>query len=336
MEAIAREVLTLYQDLPKSCSLGEAEFTVLAAIVAERTETGELKVLSLATGTKCCGEGEHASWRKHGTIVNDSHAEVLARRSFHLHVINSISALFFCENQKKQTKKDNLIASSDEEATGFNDENILELVNGKARLRNGIKLNLYISDNPCGDASIYTRLGEEGEENERYTGAKRAKRSNSGESGREQRQELGVLRTKSGRSDIPDDRRSVSMSCSDKICRWLYLGLQGATLSPFVDFLPISRIVVGLDPAATKGSQLVALNRAIRSRIEKVDGMGGDVELVVADPSYPSFAKSKCAAEEGYRVQDVSVSVCDGCVKEEDKKRKRKNYYDPRVPVSTG
>ena len=44
---------------------------------------------------------------------------------------------------------------------------------------------------------------------------------------REVEQDVGVLRVKSGRSDIPERQRTTSMSCSDKICRWSTLGLEG-------------------------------------------------------------------------------------------------------------
>ena len=44
----------------------------------------------------------------------------------------------------------------------------------------------------------------------------------------------GITRLKSGRSDIKDDQRSESMSCSDKILKWNTVGLQGAFLSQYL------------------------------------------------------------------------------------------------------
>lgn len=48
----------------------------MAAFVAQRGD--DMEVLSLATGTKCLGVSGMAT---DGSVVNDAHAEVLARRA---------------------------------------------------------------------------------------------------------------------------------------------------------------------------------------------------------------------------------------------------------------
>lgn len=326
MADIAGAVLELYHQFPKTCGLSHNEFTVLAAIVAKDAGSGKVEVLSLATGTKCCGEAEHGEVRKEGTIVGDSHAEILARRAFHLYVLESISALL-AAGEVKVSSSSGSVKSGEGYGDGDGDENILELVDGKAKLKKDTSLTLYISDNPCGDASIYSRRGMT-EDEEGFTGAKRVRKCDSESSeGFEERQEVGVLRTKSGRSDIPDKYRTASMSCSDKICRWLQLGLQGSLLSPFVEILPIRRIIVGLDPLASEGSQLAALKRALISRVE-----GASVEVEVVDSSSPSFSKGKCMAQEESLALGASE---EGLAGETADKKKRKRGVKPRPSGSS-
>lgn len=43
---------------------------------------------------------------------------------------------------------------------------------------------------------------------------------------REQEQVLGALRIKSSRSNISEEGRTMSMSCSDKLAKWAVLGMQ--------------------------------------------------------------------------------------------------------------
>ena len=54
------------------------EWTVLAAFISEDVSIQEFKVVALATGTKSLG---CSLMSKDGFLINDCHAEVLAKRS---------------------------------------------------------------------------------------------------------------------------------------------------------------------------------------------------------------------------------------------------------------
>jgi hypothetical protein len=74
--------------------------------------------------------------------------------------------------------------------------------------------------------------------------------------------ELGVLRTKPGRG-YP----TKSMSCSDKITKWLILGIQGSLLTNFLTApIYLTAIVVGDCPYNNE-----AMKRSLIYRSEKID-----------------------------------------------------------------
>lgn len=75
---IAQLCINHYKKLPKSGKPNEQEWTILSAIILKYS-TNKLKILSLATGSKCLPQ---TSLSSNGTLINDSHAEVLARRGF--------------------------------------------------------------------------------------------------------------------------------------------------------------------------------------------------------------------------------------------------------------
>lgn len=238
---IAAAVNGLYDKLPKNGKpLKDGEFTVLAAVVA--VVATKSIVISLATGTKSAGE---ETIDAEGRVLHDSHAEVLARRGFVRYLLLTLEALQ--QNPQYHLNDCCCLEPTPPKSSLKADESSSDVPHPSRehlssdpfyRLKPSWVLYLYISDSPCGDASIYDTISS----GTTFTGAKLVKpprpssetsssapdESNSGDEivlRERAAQVLGSLRTKCGRSDVTD--RSYSMSCSDKICRWLALGLQG-------------------------------------------------------------------------------------------------------------
>ena len=129
------------------------EWTVFAAIVAFHSVDNRMWVVSSATGTKCTAQ------RHNEFILHDSHAEVLARRGFIRILFDEIT-----ERQSENTyeakqdvgKSYLLTESTNCGNKNFNatePESISKVK--RYRLNSDIGIHLYISDSPCGDASIY-------------------------------------------------------------------------------------------------------------------------------------------------------------------------------------
>ena len=228
---------------PKSTAEAASEFTVLASIVATRRRSDalgdsptEMIVISIATGTKCAGKCREDV---DGCILCDSHAEVLARRGL-------VRWLFKC---LIAVQKDISICTQDSfplclVSSIESDKGLTNVTQGAYfRMKGEWDFHLYISDSPCGDASIYTRKVNDGCI-AGFTGAKLVRSESNREHvdkeqlitacmtddipptanicnwEREDIQEIGAVRTKSGRSDVQVQNRTTSMSCSDKICRY--------------------------------------------------------------------------------------------------------------------
>jgi tRNA-specific adenosine deaminase 1 len=208
-EQIARVVAELFKKLPDHGKPKEAEHTVLAAFVFHDNVKDRFDVISLGTGTKCLGSAAEDS-DSQGCLLVDSHAEVIARRGLQRYLLKCCALLARYQS---------------------NDGELPVQVSSKVplrfRLKDTVSIHLFISDSPCGDSSIYNTTLEESSAN--FTGAKIVPTDllPVGDWHREDTQQIGCMRTKSGRSDICAHNRTMSKSCSDKICRWLYTGLQG-------------------------------------------------------------------------------------------------------------
>ncbi|XP_026755569.1 tRNA-specific adenosine deaminase 1 [Galleria mellonella] len=225
VDKIVQHCLNLYNKLPKTGKPTEDEWTVLSCVVQHDTENDTFDVVSLGTGSKCIGSSKLSP---SGDLLNDSHAEVFARRGFLLYLYDNIDSAI--ENK----------------------QSIFIQENGRFRLKSNISFIFYSSQLPCGDGSIFSKNADEecfGDilskkreaqgnvcdgiikkqklESDIYrTGAKCLPDSEQDpkEAGRNYHL-VAQVRTKPGRGD-----RTLSVSCSDKIAKWIHLGIQGRLL----------------------------------------------------------------------------------------------------------
>lgn len=219
-------------------------WTVYAAIATYNVETLSYNLIALGSGIKCLPDvitDEHPE-----SLVHDSHAEIVCRRSFLIFVYEQLIKLY---------------KGNDTENSYFYFDHELH----KYIWKSENKLIFYSSQSPCkrkifvciltvlgGDASIFKTILLNN-----YC-AKRSRISNNNNlaAGRET-DTIGILRTKPGRADSPF---ASSMSCSDKIASWNILGIQGALLTHFIMPIYLDFILLGDD------FDRKSLDRALKQR----------------------------------------------------------------------
>jgi len=201
---------------------------VLAGIVMSRGDAmDDLTVLSVSTGTKCIN-GEHMS--VNGNSLNDCHAEIISRRCLVDYLYSQLEAI---SSSGGSVPSDSILMPN---TSG-----------GGYKLKPGVRFHLFINTAPCGDARIFSP-------HEAQPG--------DGDSDRHpNRKARGQLRTKieSGEGTIPvknsdgiqtwdgvlQGSRLLTMSCSDKVCRWNVVGVQGALLSRYLHPVYFHSVILG-------------------------------------------------------------------------------------------
>jgi len=212
-----------FRKLPKQGKPTDSQWTVLSAIVlVKSSDQKQIKILSLATGTKCL-DGSTRLKSDPGTLLHDCHAEVLARRGFMLWLV-----------EEMLLAKDGL------------SEFISVVGENKYDLEEDWLIVMVSTHPPCGDAAIFVKESEKSDANSdeeksfvsedgppckkarfdlNRTGAKLVSGTDPLSPGLGYHK-VGEVRTKPGRGD-----RTLSLSCSDKIIKWNMVGLQGALCS---------------------------------------------------------------------------------------------------------
>ncbi|XP_037812583.1 tRNA-specific adenosine deaminase 1 [Lucilia sericata] len=259
-EEIAKLCFDKFRSLPKTGKPNEKEWTILAGVVLHHKQTAKSEVISLGSGTKCIGKSKLCP---QGLILNDSHAEVMARRGLMRYMYHQLK---------------NALLKSD------GDESIFEWLpeQQKFQLKKDLTLHFLSTQTPCGDACIIAEAKPQDCNEEEpiikrskleevkfdetntgcivdsvYTGAKLIGSHHSDA----MQQLVGAVRTKPGRGE-----RTLSMSCSDKLAKWQVMGVQGTLL----DFLILAPIY--FDTLNFWGdNDFVSLERAIWKRFENND-----------------------------------------------------------------
>ncbi|XP_077021567.1 double-stranded RNA-specific editase B2 isoform X2 [Tamandua tetradactyla] len=225
-DSVYQLVTQKFQELTVNLTSMHARHKALAGIVMTKgLDVRQAQVIALSSGTKCIS-GEYINDR--GLVVNDCHAEIVARRAF----VYFLYAQLELHLSKRR---------EDSERSIF-----VRLKEGGYRLKENILFHLYVSTSPCGDArlnspyEITTDLNSSKHIVRKFRGHLRTK-IESGEGTIPVRCH-GAVQTWDG---VLLGEQLATMSCTDKIARWNVLGLQGALLCHFIEPVYLHSIIVG-------------------------------------------------------------------------------------------
>ncbi|KAI6886061.1 hypothetical protein KC360_g2006 [Hortaea werneckii] len=252
-DTIAECVLSAFHALPTKCKPrrigdGRREWVPLAGIVLSKAPpdtdvvhddppSNPLTCAALATGMKCLPHAKLPSAK--GNILHDWHAEVLALRAFNRFLVDECSDLAkrglgsegAWVRWRRRVHEEEPVpdsSTSNEHAAGVSGQGS----NGSPwqeqpfELHDDVRIDMYVSDAPCGDASMELIMREQEDDTP-------WEKAEDGMPGRGNFDRLGVVRRKPARPDAPS---TLSKSCSDKLamkqCTSLLSGLTTLLINP--------------------------------------------------------------------------------------------------------
>ncbi|KAH7176525.1 adenosine deaminase/editase [Dactylonectria macrodidyma] len=222
---IAKVVLQQFQTLPSKRkprihSNGTLEWVPLSGIVAEKN--GILTCLALATGMKCLPYDKVSE--SNGVGIHDWHAEILAIRTFNRFLLDECEILLRDGTESDIVQRTRV--SLDKDA----------MYEKPFKIRDDVKLHMYCSEAPCGDASMELTMAAQVDPSPWQAPVAREpgpeSQSKASLLGRGHFSELGIVRKKPSRPDAP---HTLSKSCSDKITLKQCTSLLSSLTSIFID-----------------------------------------------------------------------------------------------------
>jgi len=138
-----------------------------------------------------------------GNVLHDCHAEILAIRAFNRYLLDEVAELAAIGYSTTSDRDAGLVVERSTTSSRL------------FRIRDGIRIHMYCSEAPCGDASMELIMNQQDDPTP-WTSAKPTQKDGSSDLmlGRGYFSELGVVRRKPSRPDAPP---TLSKSCSDKL-----------------------------------------------------------------------------------------------------------------------
>ena len=279
----------------------------------------DYEVIAIGTGSKCLGEN---SLSLDGSLVHDSHAEIISKRALMIYLLHQLENAY--ETVSNNTSNIDLKFRYCDENKCFS-------------VKEHVKFHFYSSHPPCGDATIAPKQNKReyatthNDIDPLYHATKRFKL----ESDLKPRDihrtgakcldicitkdslleaesltdyhVLGAVRRKPGRGDP-----TASLSCSDKMAKWNFVGVQGSFLSCLLPYGPILWSSMTFSGAQVNRE---SVKRSMFERFTNHENFLREIPIIYSTVAFP-YSKSVANKSPGASKliscsSNIALSQCD-------------------------